>query len=113
MPGGGAQAGVVERGAELGGGAADEAGVLDPGVPDLGQLGQALLEVDGELVAQGVELHADPVAGDAVRAAGAGLGGRADQGGRADRGGAGGGGAEKGAAADVGLMHAGCLPVGW
>jgi hypothetical protein len=59
---GGADAGAVERGAELGGGAADEAGVLDPGVPDLGELGEARVEVDAQLVAQGVELHADLVA---------------------------------------------------
>jgi hypothetical protein len=72
---GGADAGVVERGAELGGRAADEAGVLDPGVSDLRELGEARLEVDAELVAQGVQLHADLVAGNPVEGAVAAPGG--------------------------------------
>ena len=77
MPGGGSQAGIAECGAELRGGPADEAGVLDPGVADLGQFGQGLLELEGELVAQRVELHADLVAGNPVRGTAACRGGRA------------------------------------
>jgi len=55
--------GGVQRGLELADGAADEAGVLDPGVADLAQRRQRALEVDGQLVAQGVELDADLVGG--------------------------------------------------
>jgi hypothetical protein len=42
----GAQAGGVERGAELRRGAADEPGVLDAGVADASQLGEAARQVD-------------------------------------------------------------------
>jgi hypothetical protein len=77
--------------------------VLDPGVADLGELGQAGLQVDTELVTQRVELHADLVAGHAAGAAARGTGGlrgRTEQSGRSDCGGAGGGRTEEIATAD-------------
>jgi hypothetical protein len=114
----GADAGGVQRGAELRGAAADEAGVLDAGVADAAQLGQAAVEVDIELVAQGVQLHADLLARHALRPAvlrvgpgGVGRGGGCGAERRAGgQGGGPGGGAEDPAAGqrcDGGVLHGG------
>jgi hypothetical protein len=62
------QPGGVEGGLELGDGAADEAGVLDPGVADLGQGLEGAVQVDGQLVAEGEQLDADVVARHPVAA---------------------------------------------
>ena len=87
------QPGRVQGGLELLDGPVDEAGVLDPGVADLGQRGQGALEVDGQLVAQGEQLDADLVAWDPVPAAAPGAAGvLAGEG----RGGEGAGGADDG-----------------
>ena len=111
MAGGGAQAGGVQGGAELGGGAADEAGVLDPGVADLTQRLEGALEVDGELVAQGEQLDADLVAGDPVATVALGAGSallgerrRGERTGGADDGGGGGGRAQEAPAAQPGHL---------
>jgi hypothetical protein len=63
------EASGVQGGLELLDGAADEAGVLDPGVADLVQRLEGPLEVDGELVAQGEQLNADLVGWNLVPAA--------------------------------------------
>ena len=64
----------VQHRLELLDGAADEAGVLDPGVADRRQGGDGALEVDGQLVAQGEQLDADLVAWDPVAAVAPGAG---------------------------------------
>lgn len=102
MARGGTQAGVVQSRAELRGGTPDEAGVLDPGVSDLGELGEARLQVDRKLITERVELHADLIARDTAgatvspRGGGARYGQRSGGSGRAR----GGGGAEQAAAAE-------------
>jgi hypothetical protein len=92
----------VQRGLELLHGAADEAGVLDPGVADRTQRRQGAFEVDGQLVAQGEQLDADLVAWDPVPALALGAGGgflgerrRGERTGGADDGGGGGGRAQE------------------
>jgi hypothetical protein len=92
----------VQHRLELLDGAADEAGVLDPGVADRRQGGDGALEVDGQLVAQGEQLNADLVAWDPVPTVALGAGRtllgerrRSQRTGGADDGGGGGGRAQE------------------
>src|SRR5918994_122174 len=113
MARGGPEPGGVQGGFELGHGAADEAGVLDPGVADLGQGLEGAGQVDGQLVAQGVQLDADLVGRDPVPALalGAGFvgegGGGQGPGGAEGRGGGGGGAQEPPAAGPTQLLTTG------
>jgi hypothetical protein len=99
--------GGVQGRLELGDGAADEAGVLDPGVADLAQGLEGALQVDGQLIAQGEQLNADLVAWDPVPTVALGAGRallgerrRGERTGGADDGGGGGGRAQEAPAAE-------------
>ena len=85
--------------------------MLDPGVADVGQCLEGTLEVDGELVAQGVQLDADLVAGDPVPTVALGAGRallgerrRGERTGGADDGGGGGGRAQEAPAGEPGHL---------